>query len=55
MVRLAELVEERLSVNTVVANPFANMAIASGVDAMRLSNDAPAMLIACGLALRSFD
>lgn len=52
---LAEMVEERLGVNTVVANPFANMAIASGVDAMRLSNDAPAMLVACGLALRSFD
>ncbi len=52
---LAETVEERLAVKTVVANPFANMSIASGVDAMRLSNDAPAMLIACGLALRSFD
>ncbi len=52
---LAELVEERLSVKTVVANPFANMAIAPNVDAIRLSNDAPSMLIACGLALRSFD
>ncbi len=52
---LAEMVQERLAVNTVVANPFANMSIASGVDAMRLSDDAPAMLIACGLALRSFD
>ncbi|MDX1505204.1 MAG: pilus assembly protein PilM [Spongiibacter sp.] len=52
---LAELVEERLSVKMVVANPFANMAIAPNVDAIRLSNDAPSMLIACGLALRSFD
>lgn len=52
---LAELVERELGVSTVVANPFASMAVASGVDAMSLSNDAPAMLIACGLALRSFD
>ncbi|MEE2652924.1 MAG: pilus assembly protein PilM [Pseudomonadota bacterium] len=52
---LAEMVEERLGVNTVVANPFANMAIASGVDAKRMSKDAPAMLVACGLAQRSFD
>lgn len=52
---LAELVERELGVSTVVANPFGSMAVASGVDAMSLSNDAPAMLIACGLALRSFD
>ena len=52
---LADTVAERLEVNTVVANPFASMALAPSVDAVKLSNDAPAMLIACGLALRSFD
>lgn len=52
---LAERVESELGVTTVVANPFAAMAVAPGVDAMSLSNDAPAMLISCGLALRSFD
>lgn len=52
---LAELVEENMGVRTLVANPFASMAIAANVDAVSLSNDAPAMLIACGLALRSFD
>ncbi|MBQ0760530.1 MAG: type IV pilus assembly protein PilM [Zhongshania sp.] len=52
---LAEMVEERVEVSTVIANPFAAMAVAPGVDAMKLTSDAPAMLIACGLALRSFD
>jgi type IV pilus assembly protein PilM len=52
---LAELVEERVEVSTVIANPFASMSVAPGVDVMKLTNDAPAMLIACGLALRSFD
>ena len=52
---LADTVAERLEVNTVVANPFASMSLAPSVDAVKLSNDAPAMLIACGLALRSFD
>jgi type IV pilus assembly protein PilM len=52
---LAEMVEERVEINTVIANPFAAMAVAPGVDAMKLTSDAPAMLIACGLALRSFD
>ena len=49
---IAELVEERLSVKTVVANPFANMAVASKISTKNLANDAPAMMIACGLALR---
>ena len=55
MAGLAELVEEKLGTSTTVANPFANMAIASKVDAMSLSNDAPSLMIACGLAMRSFD
>lgn len=52
---LADIVESELGVSTVVANPFGSMAVAPGVDAMSLGNDAPAMLISCGLALRSFD
>ena len=50
-----DLVEDKLGTTTVVANPFANMSIASRVDAGALSNDAPALMIACGLAMRSFD
>jgi type IV pilus assembly protein PilM len=38
-----------------VANPFANMALSSKVNAGALASDAPALMIACGLALRSFD
>jgi type IV pilus assembly protein PilM len=50
-----DLISERLGVETFVANPFANMAVASKVKPQVLSNDAPALMIACGLALRSFD
>lgn len=49
------LVEEQLGTPTIVANPFLNMALSSRVKPQNLSNDAPAMMIACGLALRSFD
>jgi len=52
---LDELIHERLGVDTLLANPFTNMALGSRVNAQALSNDAPAMMIACGLALRSFD
>jgi type IV pilus assembly protein PilM len=52
---LPEIVQEKLGTPTTVANPFADMAISSRVNAVALSSDAPAMMIACGLALRSFD
>lgn len=51
---LSELVQEKLGTPTTVANPFANMSVASKVDSVALSNDAPALMIATGLALRSF-
>lgn len=50
-----ELVEERLGIPTSIANPFAEMTLGPRVNAQNLSNDAPAMMIAVGLALRSFD
>lgn len=50
-----ELIEERLGVTTVVANPFANMSLSSKIKPQLLSADAPALMIACGLAMRSFD
>lgn len=49
---MAEMVESKLSIHSVVANPFANMAVASKIPTQSLANDAPAMMIACGLALR---
>jgi len=50
-----KLVEQSLGVPTLVANPFINMALSNRIKPQILSNDAPAMMIACGLALRSFD
>lgn len=50
-----ELIEERVGTSTSIANPFTNMSLVSKVKAQALSNDAPALMIACGLALRSFD
>jgi type IV pilus assembly protein PilM len=52
---LADQVANELGTSAVVANPFANMEVAPGVDVLALNADAPAMMIACGLALRSFD
>mgnify|MGYP002622379699 CR=1 FL=1 len=49
---IAELVEAKLDVKASVANPFASMAVASKIPTQSLTNDAPAMMIACGLALR---
>jgi len=50
-----QMIEERLSITTSIANPFSNMSLSSKIKAQVLGNDAPAMMIACGLALRSFD
>lgn len=52
---IAEMIEEQLGVPTIVANPLANMSLGPRVQAHALAQDAPAMMIACGLALRSFD
>mgnify|MGYP006199952597 CR=1 FL=1 len=38
-----------------VANPLAHMTLAPRIQATALAADAPALLIACGLALRNFD
>jgi type IV pilus assembly protein PilM len=52
---LPEVVAERTQVNTLVANPFVGMEISSKIRQAQLSIDAPALLVACGLALRRFD
>ncbi len=51
---LAEMIEAKLGTPTIIANPFVNMSLASKVDADALANDTPALMIACGLAMRSF-
>jgi type IV pilus assembly protein PilM len=55
IVGIDDLIEEKLGTPASVANPFANMSVASRVKHQALSADAPALMIACGLALRSFD
>jgi type IV pilus assembly protein PilM len=52
---LEKLVEQELGIKAYVANPFINMALSSRIKPQSLSNDAPALMVACGLALRSFD
>lgn len=51
---LARLIQDKIGTPTLVANPFASMTLDSKVNAVSLTNDAPALMIACGLALRSF-
>lgn len=52
---LDEVVANRTQVETRIANPFVDMQLSSAVTAKRLSQDAPSLLVACGLALRRFD
>lgn len=51
---LGDMIESKLGTPTIIANPFVNMSLASRVDADALANDTPALMIACGLAMRSF-
>ena len=52
---LAEAVEQETGLPTKVANPFEHMGVVSRINPLRLEKDAPRLLKACGLALRSFD
>jgi type IV pilus assembly protein PilM len=52
---VADMVEEQIGVPCVVANPLSEMSLSGRVQAQTLAQDAPALMIACGLALRSFD
>ena len=52
---LMDEVEQSVGLPTAVANPLANMQISKSVNASALANDAPAMMLAVGLALRGFE
>ena len=52
---VADMVVEQLGVPCVVANPLASMSLSPRLQAQTLAQDAPALMIAAGLALRSFD
>ena len=50
-----EAVASRTQINTVIANPFSDMVLSERVKAKNLLQDAPSLVVACGLALRRFD
>jgi type IV pilus assembly protein PilM len=49
------MVQDRTQVNTIVANPFQSMSLGSRVKQQQVAIDAPALIIACGLAMRGVD
>jgi len=50
-----ETVGKRVQVNTLIANPFVNMQLSSKIRPKALTQDAPSLMVACGLAMRRFD
>lgn len=55
IIGIRDLMEAKIGTPVTIANPFANMTLSSRIKPQSLSSDAPALMIACGLALRSFD
>lgn len=51
---LVDIVAERTKITTSVISPFKGMDLSSNVAEKALRNDAPAYLVACGLAMRRF-
>jgi type IV pilus assembly protein PilM len=49
------MVQDRTQVNTIVANPFQSMSLGSKVKQQQVAIDAPALIVACGLAMRGVD
>lgn len=49
-----ESIERLLGITTIIADPFSRMSLASRVSKKNLGSNAPSLLVACGLALRSF-
>ncbi len=52
---LDQVVAKRTEVNSLVANPFATMQVSPKIKQRQLMQDASALVVACGLALRRFD
>jgi type IV pilus assembly protein PilM len=52
---LVDEVEQVIGLPTAVANPLANMQLSKSINASAIANDAPALLLAVGLAMRSFE
>ena len=52
---LPKLIQQKLGYRVTVANPFLHMSFAPRVDVKKIESDAASLLVACGLALRSFE
>ena len=52
---LVEIVADRTKISASVISPFKGMQLAAGVREKQLRIEAPAFLVACGLAMRRFD
>ncbi|EXB87830.1 pilus assembly protein PilM [Acinetobacter sp. 272263] len=52
---LAKLLQQKLGYRGTIANPFLQMGFAPQVDVQKVEKDASSLMVACGLALRSFD
>jgi type IV pilus assembly protein PilM len=52
---LDQVVARRTEVSTMVANPFATMQVSPKIKQRQLTQDAPALVVAAGLAMRRFD
>ena len=50
-----EAVTRRTQVPTTVANPFTRMDVSPKIRSKSLAQDAPSLMVACGLAMRRFD
>jgi len=48
-------VKEKTQINTAIANPFHGMSLGSNVKRQQVAIDAPALMVACGLAMRGVD
>lgn len=55
IVDIDNYIQEQIGTPTSIAQPFSMVDLAKGVDRERLVQDGPAMMIACGLALRGVE
>jgi type IV pilus assembly protein PilM len=51
---LEGLLTDELGIHTIIANPFNNMSVSEAIDQEELDTVAPQLMVATGLALRSF-
>ena len=52
---LTKLLQQKLGYRVTIANPFLQMGFSPQIDIKKIENDASSLMVACGLALRSFD